>query len=71
MWEGAGSGRTASAVSLPMCSWTSELVCRPSGLRLRVRETSLGMSGGAGWPGAHLCEDCRDPWELLLDSEAW
>lgn len=62
----AVSGRVASAVFLPTCPWTSEFVCQPSSLWLRVRETSLGMSGGAGWPGAHLCEAAE-----ILRSRYW
>ena len=77
-WGGIGGGQpgtgksgVASGVYLPMCPWTSEFVWQQLSLRLRGRQTCLGMSGGAGWPSARLREDCRDPREPRLDSEAW
>ena len=68
---GTGKSGVASGVYLPMCPWTSEFVWQQLSLRLRGRQTCLGMSGGAGWPSARLREDCRDPREPRLDSEAW
>lgn len=63
---GIGSGRAASGVFLPACPWTSEVVWQPPCLRLRGWETCLGMSAGAGWPGARVQEDAGS-----LDGEAW
>lgn len=54
------------AERLAVCPQIPASVRQQSSLRPRGRETSLGMSGGAGWPGAHVCEAHRDHWELLL-----